>query len=80
MGVNAIAFLPIESVSPRAEELYAKARATVEQLAQSGDVPPGLLEQYKIQLERLEPDKNQTGPGCEILGGAGTTAGARKLS
>ena len=66
MGICTVAFLPVEAVSPRAHELYAKAKATVERLAREG-MSPGLLDQYKIQLERLEPGKHQSGPGCEIL-------------
>ena len=66
MGNCTVAFLPIEAVSSRPHELYAKAKATVERLAKKG-ISSGLLEQYKIQLERLEPGKNQPGLGCEIL-------------
>ena len=66
MGISTYAFLPIEAVSSRPHELYAKAKATVERLTKEG-ISSGLLDQYKIQLERLEPGKNQSGPGCEIV-------------
>ena len=68
MGVCTYTFLPLEEVTPKAQEIYAKAKASVEQLEKEG-APPGLLDQYKIQLERLEPGKNQKGPGCEIIFG-----------
>ena len=70
MGICTYSFLPIEAVSCRPHELYAKAKATVERLAKE-DISSGLLEQYKIQLERLEPGKNQPGPGCEIIFASG---------
>ncbi|EKM52126.1 uncharacterized protein PHACADRAFT_212710 [Phanerochaete carnosa HHB-10118-sp] len=66
MGMQTSAFLPVEKVTPKAHEIYAKAKAQVERLAREG-MPPGLLEQYTIQLERLEPGKHQTGPGCEVF-------------
>ena len=68
MGVVDFAFVPVEIVSDRADEIYLKAKMRVEQLDKEGRLPPGLKEQYEIQLERLQPRKNQSGPGCEIIG------------
>ena len=69
-GVLSLVFLPVEAVSARADEIYPKAKAAVAKLG-STTTPPGLLEQYKVQLERLEPGKNQAGPGVEFGGSTG---------
>lgn len=71
MGFNNFTFVPLSLIAPhRAQEIYRKAKTQIEMLDPT-TTPPGLMEQYKIQLERLEPGKNQTGPGCEIIGVAG---------
>jgi hypothetical protein len=67
MGVVNFSFVPLETVSSRAAEIYQKAKEYIESL-HSDTTLPGLLHQYKIQLERLEPGKNQPGLGCEITG------------
>lgn len=74
MGIIGVSFYPVEAITPRASEIYEKAKAAVEKLDKNA-TSPGLLEQYRIQLERLEPGKNQTGPGCEILGMPGVRLG-----
>ena len=68
MGVSSFTFVPLEVIAPnKADEIYQKAKTKIEKLTTETS-PPGLLEQYKIQLERLEPGKNQSGPGCELIG------------
>lgn len=61
-----IAFLPVESVTSRGSDIYEKAKQKISNMDQT-TLPPGLSEQYEIQLERLKPGEGQTGPGCEIL-------------
>ena len=72
MGIVDVAFVPVEIVSSRANEIYEKAKAHIEELKEEGRLPPGLMEQYEIQLERLRPGSNQSGPGCELVGFPGT--------
>ena len=66
LGVMNVAFTPVNTITSKAEQLYEKAKSTISQLDKSS-TPPGLLEQYEIQLERLQPSKNQAGPGCEFM-------------
>ena len=66
MGMLNLAFLPLDQVSPRANELYEKAVCMVRDLETSG-APHGLLAQYRIQLERLRPGSEKAGPGHEML-------------
>lgn len=61
-----VAFLPVDQVTPKAQTIYEKAKAMVSAL-EKRDAPAGLIDQYKIQLERLQPKQHQSGPGCEIF-------------
>ena len=72
MGMLSLALLPLDQVSVRAGELYAKAERMVHELEAAG-APRGLLKQYEIQLERLRPGGEKAGPVSEMLGigGAG---------
>ncbi|EKM52185.1 uncharacterized protein PHACADRAFT_128404 [Phanerochaete carnosa HHB-10118-sp] len=67
MGNANLCFLPVSTVSPRAAEIYAKAKAAVTQLDVES-APAGLLEQYKIQLERIRPGSSSVSPVCEFIG------------
>ena len=71
MGVSSFTFVPLGVIAPnKADVIYQKAKTQVEKLT-AKTAPAGLLEQYQIQLERLEPGKNQSGPGCELIGVSG---------
>jgi hypothetical protein len=60
------AFIPVEDVTDKAEQIYQKAKQQIEKLDKNS-IAPGLLEQYEIQLERLRPGGSQSGPGCEYV-------------
>lgn len=66
IGMPTFAFAPVERIAARPQALYEKAKAQVERAAKDG-AQSGLLEQWAIQLERLEPGKHQAGPGCELI-------------
>ena len=71
-GVVNFLFTPFDTVSSEAEAIYERAKTFVEKLELDA-IAPGLLEQYKIQLERLRPGNNQTGPSCEVMSVAGVS-------
>jgi hypothetical protein len=68
-GIVGFSFTGLRKLSTRAEDIYKNARAKVMQ--DKNNYPPGLLEQYEIQLERL---KNEA-PGCEIISIPGLMSG-----
>lgn len=59
---TSLTFIPLHKFSERAAELVKGQREKVEQESQT--YPPGLLEQYKVQLELLE---SETIPSGEIM-------------
>lgn len=61
MGMVGFCFVPLQMLSKRAEEIHKKAREKI--LKNEDKYPPGLLAQYRIQLERLE----RQSPGCEMI-------------
>ncbi|KAJ3550489.1 hypothetical protein NM688_g5068 [Phlebia brevispora] len=77
-GIVNFLFAPLSTISPRAQEIYERAKGIVvdlegkvEQLTSPEDsaeksLATGLLEQYKILLERLRPGSGK-GPGCEVV-------------
>ncbi|TFY67647.1 hypothetical protein EVJ58_g1480 [Rhodofomes roseus] len=60
-GIIAFAFTAPNQISPLADTIYQKTKAKIE--ANKGKFPPGLLEQYNIQLDRLK----RGAPGCELI-------------
>ena len=68
-GVIGFAFASLHQLSPLADSIYEKARAKIE--ANKDKFPPGLLEQYNIQLDRIK----RGAPGCEIIGFPGFLSG-----
>ena len=64
-GVVGMAFTCLDKVTPMAEQIYESIKNTVEKLEASGTSRPGLLEQYKVMLERFTPEKGS--PGCEFI-------------
>jgi len=61
MGLTGFAFVPLDMLSSRAGEIHDNIKKEVEKGAST--YPPGLMEQYKLQLERLA----QGAPACEII-------------
>ncbi|VDC04865.1 unnamed protein product [Peniophora sp. CBMAI 1063] len=60
-GLMGLAFGPLKMFSDRADEIQRKAIEKIE--ANKDTYPPGLYEQYHLQIERLK----EGAPGCEIL-------------
>ncbi|KAI0650509.1 GMC oxidoreductase [Trametes meyenii] len=59
-GIIGFTFAKLHEISPRANDII---KATEEKiLKNANNYPPGLLEQYKISLERLK-----NAPGCEFI-------------
>lgn len=77
MGLMGFAFAPLQSYSPDADAIHAAAEQHVLQSAKEGqyDNTPGLLEQYKIQIERAK----RLAPGCEIVNFPGFLSYPSKL-
>lgn len=64
MGVTNITFQPLDAMSGQASSIHAGIRADIENNIKAGNYPPGLVDQYILQLERL----GRKGPGCELIG------------
>jgi hypothetical protein len=60
-GMVGMAFVSLDTLSPRATQLRKEMEDRVR--AQEETYAPGLLEQYKIMLSRLE----RGAPGCELI-------------
>lgn len=61
MGVTGFTFVPLQSLSPRANEIHQAAEEQISKNSQN--YPPGRLDQYKVQLERLA----RQAPSCELI-------------
>ena len=64
-GIIGFSFARLDQIRPRAEEIIKAAEENISRNADN--YPPGLLEQYKISLERLRNGVGQelvTFPGC----------------
>lgn len=66
MGIMNFGFLSVEDISPKAQAIYQEAKAYIEQLEKDA-ILPGLMDQYQIQLNRLQPGHGPSGPGCEFI-------------
>lgn len=76
MGLGSFTFLPFQkfTASPSvAKTLISEQRARVE--ANATSYPPGLKEQYELQLEILE---SESGADCEIVCATGFKASGPK--
>ncbi|CCM01757.1 uncharacterized protein FIBRA_03823 [Fibroporia radiculosa] len=61
MGIIGFAFVPLYMISDKADAIY---KTIEEKITTNKDMyPPGLYEQYKVQLERLR----KGAPGCEFI-------------
>ena len=65
MGLSGFSVVPLTFLSNPdfAKELIAKQRSKIEEQISTGSLPPGLKEQYEIQLEEFE---KQTGGDVEL--------------
>ncbi|KZT66296.1 GMC oxidoreductase [Daedalea quercina L-15889] len=64
-GISAYSFLPIQTMNPNgAPEIIEGVSKLVEEQIKSGKLPPGLAEQYKIQLRTL---KDAHVPDLEVI-------------
>ena len=63
---SALAYLPVQLISslPKAKEITDGAAARIEEEKQRGILPPGLADQYDIQLRAL---KDGTLPDIQII-------------
>lgn len=82
LGLGCFTFVPlttITSVPEDAHALIAQQRQRIESKIESGTLPPGLKEQYELQLQEFESGK---GGDCELVSFPGTFGGkgARWLS
>ncbi|EPS98728.1 hypothetical protein FOMPIDRAFT_1125896 [Fomitopsis schrenkii] len=60
-GIIGFAFTSLQQLTPLADSIYEKTKGKIE--ANKDKLPPGLLEQYNIQLDRIK----RGAPGCEII-------------
>jgi len=66
MGIENFTFQPLGTFSENANSIHAAIKADVLKNIQEGNYQPGLVDQYMLQLARLEPDNSL--PVCEIIG------------
>ena len=66
LGVMLIAFVPVDQITPVALSIFQNAKKVIADLSAQGVLPPGLKEQYDVQLHRLQPGSG-SGPQCEFL-------------
>ena len=66
LGITAFAYPPLQLASPNsAPDIIQRMTAYVEEKKQRGTLPPGLAEQWDIQLRVL---KDPTLPDMEVIG------------
>lgn len=63
MGVTHFAFQPLDAYTPLAETIYQRIEEKISKNEKKGVYSPGLMDQYRIQLERLRTGS----PGYEIV-------------
>ena len=57
LGVTSFAYLPLSVANPKdSTSLVSKASQVIKEQKASGKLPPGLAEQYDIQLATLKDD------------------------
>ena len=65
-GIGSYAYIPFSLANPEAAESFvARAEAFVAEAKKNGTLPPGLAEQYDIQLKHLKDDSL---PDLEVFG------------
>ncbi|KAJ8689747.1 hypothetical protein PTI98_012617 [Pleurotus ostreatus] len=63
MGITAFSFNPLEALTDKHQEIKDSVKAEIERDIKAGSLSPGLIEQYKIQLARLDTGS----PGYETI-------------
>lgn len=63
MGITAFSFNPLEALTDKHQEIKDGIKAEIEQDIKAGALSPGLIEQYKIQVARLDTGS----PGYETI-------------
>ncbi|KAF9073604.1 GMC oxidoreductase [Rhodocollybia butyracea] len=71
-GVVNVAFMPLKRITPDAAMLYAAEEARVRQDIKGGKYPPGLAEQYELQLQYDHADALD----CELVSLSGVLSGS----
>ena len=62
MAIVGFCYAPLQKFSERADEIHEAIAKEIE--TKKDTYPPGLYDQYVVQLDRLR----RGGPGCEIVG------------
>ncbi|KIM67333.1 GMC oxidoreductase [Scleroderma citrinum Foug A] len=63
LGISGLAFVPLQVISDRGDDIINAARKKFEERA---TYPPGLKEQYELQLNRMERTENRAAH-CEVI-------------
>ena len=69
MGIETFAFQPLNAFSDNADSIHADAKADILKIVNGVACHPGLVDQYNLQLARIDPEHLL--PVCEIVGIAG---------
>lgn len=73
VNITSFAYMPLDFASPEnASQVIQSVEEEVEELKRSGSLPPGLTEQYDIQLKNL---RDPAIPDCELVVFPGYFAG-----
>ncbi|KAF9073601.1 GMC oxidoreductase [Rhodocollybia butyracea] len=75
-GIVNVAVMPLKKITPDATVVYAAEEARIRQDIQQNKYPPGLAEQYKLQLEY----DSTNALDCEIVSMSGASPGPSGLS
>ncbi|KAF8804963.1 alcohol oxidase [Phlegmacium glaucopus] len=63
LGVTHFVFQPLDALTSDAKAIYQRAEEKISKNEKAGVYPPGLIEQYRIHLERLKTGS----PGYELI-------------
>lgn len=71
MAPSAFAYFPLTFALPESgAKLLKNTEENIQKLKESGNLPPGLAEQYELQLAAL---RNPAVPDCQLISGRGLT-------
>lgn len=65
MGIENFTFQSLNMFSDNADSIHADAKADISKIVNGVACHPGLVDQYNLQLARLDPEHL---PVCEIVG------------
>ncbi|KAL0061374.1 hypothetical protein AAF712_011772 [Marasmius tenuissimus] len=66
-GITNMAWIPFSDITSKADALYAQQGQRIREDAKNGVYPPGLMDQYEIQLQRFQ-DRAYLAEFCDIPG------------